>query len=224
MKRIILITLLSFYTCFSYAQGGSFGFQGGIGYGTAYKSKITPALEGYYLKKITPRLYIGGSMFFQRYSFVNTLIKDTSNLNYGDALSISQHSSYLFFCPKLDFGFGYHKYIHAALSFGPGLYMGGYQNTYQFQPFWTNTSGYSYGRDTVSYNTSYNIPKVIFKVGAGISERVPTYRYWNIILSQEFTYLPGYISKGTGAPNLKTGYISFQVGIMHKYPQVFVEY
>ena len=107
---------------------------------------------------------------------------------------------------------------------GRGCIWGGYQNTYQFQPFWTNTSGYSYGRDTVSYNTSYNIPKVIFKVGAGISERVPTYRYWNIILSQEFTYLPGYISKGTCAPNLKTGYISFQVGIMHKYPQVFVEY
>jgi hypothetical protein len=204
-----------------------FGFQAGIGYGTAYKSKITPALEGYYLKKITPRLYIGGSVFFQRYSFLNTLIKDTTNLNYGNVLSISQRSSYLFFCPKIDFGFGYHKYIHANLSIGPGVYMGGNQYTYEYQPFWTNASGYSYGADTASTNTSYNIPKVIFRVGAGISERLPTYRYWNIILSQEFSYIPGYIGESNanlGTPALRTSYISFQVGIMHKYPQVFVEY
>src|ERR1700744_4099185 len=131
MKKIILITLSSFLAGLSYSQG-MFGFQAGIGYGTAYKATITPALEGYYLKKLTSRLYVGGSLFFQRYSFQNTLIKDTSNLNYGDLLSIRQKSSYLFFCPKIDFGFGYHKYIHANLSFGPGLYMGGTQYTYMY--------------------------------------------------------------------------------------------
>ncbi len=223
MKRIILITLLSIVTVISYAQGGGmYGFQTGIGYGTAYKPKITPALEGYYLKKISPRLYIGASLFFQKYSFLNTIIKDTANLNYGEVLSVGQRSSYLFFCPKIDFGFGYHKYIHADISFGPGLYLGGNQYTNQFQPYWTTTSGYSYGADTVSYNTTYNIPKVLFRVGAGISERLPTHGYWNIVFSQEFSYLPGYVSHGS--PNLSIGYISFQVGVMHKYPMVFVEY
>jgi hypothetical protein len=222
MKKIALGTILSLFTgVVSYGQG-MFGAQAGIGDGTAYKPKITPAVEAYYLQQIFPRIYIGGTFFFQKYSFTNTLIKDTSNLNYGDVISIRQKSSYLFFCPKIDFGFGFHKYIHASLSFGPGLYMGGNQYTYQFQPFWTNTYGVSYGKDTVSTNTSYNIPKVIYRVAAGISERIPTHRYWNIMLSQEFTFLPGYISHGT--PNMNTGYFCFQVGIMHKYPMKFVEY
>ena len=224
MKKIIPAILLSFCCIASYAQGGMYGFEGGLGYGTAYKSHITPAVEGYYLKKLSPRWYAGGSIFLQRYSFVNTLIKDTANLAYGDVLSIGQKSTYLFFCPRINFGFGYHKYILASLSFGPGLYMGGNQSTYQYQPFWTNTSGNAYGADTASVNTTYNIPKVIFRVGLGISERLPTYGYWNIILSQEFTFLPGYISKGADSPSMSTGYISFTVGVMHKYPQVFVEY
>lgn len=221
MKRIFLIAVFSFFAVGSFAQG-MFGAQAGLGYGTAYKSKITPAFEGYYLQQIFPRIYIGGSVFFQRYSFKNTLISDTSNLAYGDVISIHQQSSYLFLCPKIDFGFGFHKYIHATLAFGPGLYLGGNQYTYAFQPFWTNTSGISYGKDTISTNTSYNIPKVVYRVAIGISERIPTHRYWNIMLSQEFSFLPGYISHGD--PKMSTGYFSFQVGIMHKYPMKFIEY
>ena len=227
MKRVILSSFLVALLCLfaapvSFAQGGMYGFQAGIGYGTAYKSKITPAIEGYYLKRLTPRISIGGSIFFQKYSFQNTLIKDTSNINYGDVMSINQKSAYLFFCPKLDFGFGYRKYIHASLAGGPGVYMGGKQSTNEFQPFWTTATGNNFGSDTISYNTTYNIPKVIFRTALGISERLPTYHYWNIIFSQEYSYIPGDISKGN--PALSTGYFSFQVGIMHDYPQVFVEY
>ena len=221
MKRTFLIAVFSLFAVGSFAQG-MFGAQAGLGYGTAYKSRITPAVEGYYLQQIFPRIYIGGSLFFQRYSFKNTLISDTSNLAYGDVISIHQQSSYLFLCPKIDLGIGFHKYIHATLAFGPGLYLGGNQYTYAFQPFWTNTSGISYGKDTISTNTSYNIPKVVYRVAVGISERIPTHRYWNIMLSQEFSFLPGYISHGD--PKMSTGYFSFQVGIMHKYPMKFIEY
>ncbi len=221
MKSGALVVLFCIITTTSFSQG-MFGFQAGIGKSTSYTPNKTLAAEGYYLYKVTPHFHVGASLSFQRYSFLNTLVKDTANLSYGELLSISQRSSYLFFCPKVDFGFGYHKYVRLGISFGPGLYMGGNQYYYQYQPYWTNTSGYSFGRDTVSTNTSYNIPQVIFRVGVGLSERIPTFRYWNIILSEEYTYLPGYISRGT--PNLNTGYISFMVGIMHKYPQVFVEY
>lgn len=221
MKSGALVVLFCLVTTTSFSQG-MFGFQAGIGRGTAYTPNKTLAVEGYYLYKVTPHFHMGASLFFQRYSFLNTLVKDTANLNYGEVLSIRQRSSYLFFCPILDIGFGYHKYVRAAISFGPGLYVGGNQYYNQFQPAWINTAGYSYGRDTVSYNTTYNIPQVLFRVGLGLSERIPTYRYWNITLSEEFTYLPRYISNG--APKLSTGYISFMVGIMHKYPQVFVEY
>ena len=221
MKRIFLIAVFSLFAFGSFGQG-MFGAQAGLGYGTAYKSKITPAFEGYYLQQIFPRIYIGGSIFYQRYSFKNTLISDTNNLAYGDVISINQRSSYLFLCPKIDLGIGFHRYVHLSLAFGPGLYLGGNQYTYAFQPFWTNTSGVSYGKDTVSNNTSYNIPKVVYRVALGVSERIPTHRYWNIMLSQEFSFLPGYISHGD--PKMSTGYFSFQVGIMHKYPMKFIEY
>ena len=148
MKRIFLVAALSFFALSSFGQG-MFGVQAGLGHGTAYKSKTTAAFEAYYLQHIFPRVYIGGTFMMQRYSFNNTLINDTLNLAYGDAINVRQKSSYLFACPKIDFGFGYHKYIHATLAFGPGLYLGGNQTTYQFQPYWTNTSGVSYGKDTV---------------------------------------------------------------------------
>ena len=222
MKRTVLITLLSFVTVCSYAQGGMYGFLGGVGYSTGYQSKITPAFEAYYLKKLTHRFSVGGSLFFQKYSFKNTLIKDAGNLQFGDVLNISQKSSYLFFCPKIDFGIGYRKYVHAHVAFGPGVYMGGRQYTSEYQPYWTASNGSNYGADTTAYNTSYNIPKVIFRTAIGLSERLPTYRYWNILLSEEFSYLPGDISRGN--PAMHTAYLSFGVGIMHSYPQVLVEY
>lgn len=222
MKRIILVAVLSSFVSFVSFSQGMFGCQAGLGFGTAYKAKKTLATEGYYLQQIFPRIYMGGSIFYQRYSFQNTIINDTFNLHYGDIISVNQKSAYLFLCPKIDMGFGFHKYIHASIAFGPGLFLGGNQYTNQFQPFWTNTSGVNYGRDTIATNTTYNIPKVIYRVAVGISERIPTHRYWNIMLSQEFSYLPGYISHGD--PKMSTGYFSFQVGIMHKYPMKFVEY
>jgi hypothetical protein len=87
-------------------------------------------------------------------------------------------------------------------------------------PFWTPPGGTPYGADTVAVNTSYNIPGVILRYGVGITERIPTHRYWNITLTQEFGFLPGSLSKGTP---LKTPGILFQVGVMHKYPLVRVE-
>ena len=90
MKKISLVIILSLFSGFVSFSQGMFGAQAGIGDGTAYKPKLTPAVEAYYLQQIFPRIYIGGTFFFQRYSFTNTLIKDTSNLNYGDVISIRQ--------------------------------------------------------------------------------------------------------------------------------------
>jgi len=59
------------------------------------------------------------------------------------------------------------------LSFGPGFFMGGKQYTNTNLPFWT-AGGTPFGADTVAVNTSYNIPSVIYKGTAGISERTIT--------------------------------------------------
>jgi hypothetical protein len=198
-----------------------YGFYGGIGYPTAYKGYMTPTLEGYFLKKIMEDIYAGGSLSFQRYSFLNDLGKDINNVRYGDLLSIRHRSSYLFLRPKIDVGIGYRQYVHVNLAAGPGFLIGGSQHYNQFEPFWSAATG-PYGKDTVSFNVSYNIPKMIMRYTLGISERIPTHRYWNIMLSQEFSYIPTGFS--TGGQEIHTGYICFTIGIMHKYPQAFVEY
>jgi len=219
MKRIILVTALLFACMPSFSQG-MYGFQGGLGYNTAYKSYITPAFEGYCLHKIIYRVYAGGDLFFQRYSMLNTL-KTGGPVNYGDIISIRQKTSYAFISAKVDYGIGYRKYLHVNLSFGPGFLLGGNQFTNTHLPFWT-AGGTPFGADTTAVNTSYNIPAVIYRGALGVSERIPTNGYWNITLSQEFSYIPGNMSKN--GPPINTSYISFQIGIMHKYPLVFVEY
>ena len=219
MKRIILSILFPATTFCSFAQG-MFGLQAGMGTVTAYKPYYTPSFEGYYLAKLTPHVYLGGAVSVQRYSFLYDLDKG-SNISYGDVLTIRQKSSYIFFTPKIDCGVGYYKYVHFTFSFGPGVFMTGAKTTGNYEPLISPTGGFS-GGDTLYYNAKYNMRTVIFRYAFGIMERIPTRGYWNITLSQEFSYLPGKLNYP--GIDLMANYILFSVGIMHKYPLMKVEY
>lgn len=220
MKRYLSAVLLFCVSTCSYAQG-MFGAHAGLGYTSGYQSSITPAIEAYYLHKITHRIYAGGALFLQRYAL--TAAQTTNSpIAYGDIIAIRQKSSFLFIDPKIDYGIGYRKFIHVFATFGPGIFMGGRQWSDTHKPYWTPPGGVPFGADTIAVNTTYNIPSVVMRFGFGVMERIPTHRYWNITLSQEVGFMPGGISKGN--PALQTPYISFQVGVMHKYPHVFVEY
>jgi hypothetical protein len=218
MKRIILVMLLYCFTMHSYAQG-MYGFEGGIGKALSYKSYYTPAFTGYYLLKISRTIYFGGALNFQRYSFLDNL--HPSSPAVGDVISIRQKSSYLFFSPKLDLGIGYYKYFHVHLLYGVGVYTGGQQATGKYEPALITTSGNPYGQDTATFNTTFNIPTLIFNYGIGISERIPTHGYFSVVLSQDFSVIPGKLSKG--GTNLNTNYFSFTIGVTHKYPMVALE-
>ncbi|MFI5196376.1 MAG: hypothetical protein ACHQD8_04740 [Chitinophagales bacterium] len=220
MKKIIFVILLSFFSASSFSQG-MYGFGLGLGYTTSYHSYITPAFEGYYLWKLTPHIYAGGSLFLQRYSFLYDMKVDPAHVNYYDIISIRQKSSYLFFSPKIDFGIGYRKYVHISLSGGIGVIMAGKQWSNEYAPLLA-TAGGNIGADTSAVNTSYNIPRVIYRAGLGVSERIPTYGFFNVMLSLEFSYLPANLNNTS--PNFYTNYLSFTVGLMHKYPQVIKEY
>lgn len=220
MKRLLLFILLVLCCNLADAQG-MFGAQAGVGFATAYKGKLTPTIEAYYLHRINHRLYAGAAVALQKFSMQNDL-NTGSTVAYGDVLSIRQKSTYTFISPKIDYGIGYRKYLHVHLSFGLGLHTGGRQWSNTHQPYWTPPGGTPYGADTVAVNTTYNIPGVIRRIGFGVSERIPTHGYWNIMLSQEFGYMPGNISNSN--PAMQTHYFCFQVGIMHKYPHVYVEY
>jgi len=219
MKRNILLGVLLFFSVHSFSQG-KYGFEAGAGYTPFKKSYITPTIKGYYLARLSHTFYGGGELSFQRFSLLDNLNPPASGLAFGDVVRIRQTSSYLFFTPKIEMGIGFRKHVFANFLMGPGIYLGGSQWTHQYEPFWTTASG-SYGADTSTANTTYNIPNIIFRIGGGFTERIPTFRYWNIVISEEFSYMPGNLSKQS--PGFKTNYFSLTVGLMHKYPQVAME-
>jgi hypothetical protein len=221
MRRVILVVLLSFCSIPSFSQSGMYGANVGLGYTTSYRSHITGTIEGYHLWRLTQHIYAGGSLSVQRYSFVDEIKPDASTINYGDLISIRQYCSYLFFSPKIDFGIGYRNRVHITLAAGAGVLLSGRQWYNEYVPFVATPSG-SYGADTSVVNTSYNIPSVIYRAGVGVSERIPTHGFFNILLSQELSIIPNNLSHH--GPALNTSYISFTVGFTHKYPQVYSKY
>lgn len=219
MKRLLSLLLPMLLCAAAYGQG-MFGASAGLGIPTGFKNKNTLTGEVYYLHKITQRLYIGATAMYQRYSLMQNF--DVQTNNYGDILDVRQKSTYIYLSPKADFGIGYRKYLHVFASAGIGFYAGGKQYSDTHVPYWTPPGGVPYGSDTIGVNTSYNIPSVLPRFGFGFMERIPTHRYWHITLMQEFSLLAGNASEGN--PPMKINYISFGIGIMHKYPMVRVDY
>ena len=220
MKPIILIAFISFTTLPSFSQG-MYGFEGGAGKATIKKSYITPEFSGYCLMKLSRSFYLGGALSYEYYSFLHNYNPAAASLVYGDVISIRQKSSYLFLTPKIDFGIGYRKHYHAWFSFGPGIFLGGRQLTSKYDTYQT-TPPVTTAYDTTGSYTTNNLPMLISRYTLGFSRRISTSRYWNIMFSGEYSYLP--TSFAIHGPHLKTNYFCFTVGIMHKYPMVWVEY
>ena len=216
--RIILFAFLLALGDSATAQG-MFGFMGGAGYAhgrDGYKGHVTPTFEGYYLGKLSRHFYAGGSISFQRYYLVKDMGVNVVTAGFGQPISIRQESNYLYLCAKADIGIGYRNLFHVLLAVGPGLNTGGQQFTTQKMPL-SHWGGYL----LYDFETSYNITNVVARATMGISERIPTHRYWNIMLSQEFTWTPTSLTKQ--GENSNTNYFACTVGIMHKYPHVRVQ-
>jgi hypothetical protein len=221
MQRALLCLFLFFYALPSFSQG-MYGFEAGVGKTTSYKSYLTPELEAYLLTNVNRSLDLGGSVSYQRYSFRYASNISPAAVNYGDVINVRLKSSFIFFCPRADIGIGYHKYLHLILSLGGGIHAGGSEWTNRYEQIFTLPAATTFRSDTAGFNTSYNSPTFAFRYAAGLSERLPARGNWNIVLSQEFGYLPGSLDRKL--PNLTTNYVSFTVGIMHKNGPVEVEY
>lgn len=216
LRNVIIIVLL--ISTFSCTAQGMFGAEAGLGKATTAKSYITPAFKGYYLTKLSRSFYVGGTINFERYSFLEKY--NTGSIQYGDVISIRNKSSFVFFSPTIDWGLGYRKYVHIHFAMGAGLLAGGRQVTNMYEPYSTVAPVYT-AADTTGLSTSYNLPVLASRFALGVSERIHTSGYWNIMLTQEFSYVPTNLT--THGPNLKTNYIAFTIGIMHKYPMVLIE-
>ncbi len=217
MKRIAAAILFCLCSQYSFAQG-SYGFGMGIGSCTAPKARITPAFEGYHLWKLSARWYAGIHTSLERYSFLYEI--NPAFPNYGDAINIRQKSSFLYLTPRLDFGLGYRRHLHISLLAGPGVVMSAGQTTNTYEPL-LRTPTANIGADTVGFRTSYNVPRIVYKAGVHITERISTHGYFNIALTQQVHYLFSELAKNV--PSVSPIYFCFTVGLVHKYPQVWRE-
>ncbi|MCW3123755.1 MAG: hypothetical protein JWQ38_3247 [Flavipsychrobacter sp.] len=216
MKRIALAFVFSLIAHHSFSQG-MYGVEVGLGKAMSYKADFTPRLEGFLMKAVGRHVQVGGALAFERYSFLYGTGITADNGVPGDILYIKQKSTYTYFLPKIDVGFGYRQYIHAGASAGAGIFTSGSQVTNKIDPFPTpGVPGY-----VADHTTTNNIPTFMFRYGMSISERIPTKGFFNVVLSQQF----GHLTKSFyTTPDLRTNYFVFSVGIMHNYNQVLVEY
>lgn len=220
MKIAALVAVAALISMQAFSQG-MYGFEGGFGRATAGKSYATPVFTGYVLGKLTRSFYVGGAVSYQQYSFRYNYNRTAASLTDGDIISIRNQSSYVIFSPKVDFGIGYRKYFHLHTTFGLGLLAEGYQlaNTYGT---YAAAPPVSIGHDTTAVYTSHNLPVLVSRYTLGASWRIPTLRYWNIVVSGEYAIIPTNLT--IHGPSLRTNFYCFTVGISHKYPMTFVEY
>jgi hypothetical protein len=220
MKLFTLVVAVLTLTQPVFSQG-MFGAEAGFGKATVSKSYLTPAIEGYYFRKLSRTFYFGVTASYERYSFLDKYSGSAVTPANDPIISIRQKSGYVFLSPTIDVGLGYRKYIHVRTSFGAGLLANGRQLTNVSLPYVAPPPRYT-GYDTITQYTSYNIPVLVSRYTLGLTERIPTDGYWNIVVSQEYCYIPTNLNNY--GPNLKTNYFALTVGIMHKYPMAFVEY
>jgi hypothetical protein len=220
MKITALAFAAALISLQSFSQG-MYGFEGGLGRATAGKSYTTPVFTGYVLGKLTRSFYVGVAVSYQQYSFRYSYNHSAASLTDGDIISIRNKSSYVIFSPKLDFGIGYRKYFHLHTTFGLGLLAEGCQvsNTYGT---YAAAPPVSTGHDTMAVYSTHNLPTLLSRYTIGVTWRIPTLRYWNIVVGGEYAYIPTNLS--THGPGLRTNFYCFTVGISHKYPMTFVEY
>jgi hypothetical protein len=219
MKKAILIIFLFFFTVTGEAQS-MYGIKAGMGSAINVKSDMTPSIGAEYLVSPFRHIYVGGSVFFENYSFTRT---DNLQEQFGGpGYIITQNSGYIFIAPKIDMGIGCNEYVHGFITGGPGFLKSG-QQTNEINPLESATSGTYNGQYNFTGNTSNNITATIFRISGGFTEHIPILPEWDIIISQEYCILPSWLSNnklgalGDNTMDIKSNYFLIQVGIIQKH-------
>ena len=219
MKPILLILLFSFVSANAHGQA-IFALAGGIGQSTSSQTRLdrnAPTFSADYLQTVKTHVYIGCSLFYEHYSFIN----NPDGYNTGETDWVKQESGYLFFTPKVDIGFGKEQNFHLFFSSGPGVLLSGSQATSSYSMINYNSSNYyNYPPVYDTINTSNHINKWVFRISAGVTEYIHLPGGWDILLSEQFGFMPSFFSKDTNEqnttvpfPGFRTDYLSVQLGI-----------
>jgi len=220
MNAKLLLGVILTISLFQAKGQGIYALETGTGQVTSYNSYHTPAFEASVVKMVLPHISVGAAVDWRFYSFVYSDPSVTYvDPNYGTLLTINHHSSYLFLSPIVDLSIGENQYIHLNFNIGPGIYLGGKENTL----YETNAlPGYP---EFNNVNTSANNNKIVYQYSYGMSEYIPTKGFWSIKLSQQFGTLGRELNSNHNfAPVLSPGFFAFTVGIAHYYKPIYIKY
>jgi hypothetical protein len=221
MKRFILSALLLAGTGAAFAQN-RVGLELGAGMPliiqnvNSVNTDIVFSANTYYLRKISHHWYLGGRAFFEQYSFqYNSTTSDGAGGVYGTGLV--HKSSYLNFGPMIDFGVGRHReYLHFYASASVGFNLNAAQQEHRYYVASQNP-GLEYDTHT---DTHLSVNTAEFRFGMGIKQHFPIAKMWQITFNEGYSFMPfGELSQpdGVNQKNLHPGYLTFQIGLMHKF-------
>lgn len=232
MLRTLFINAILLYGGCCYAQP-YLGIQGGAGFVTAFTDPVTvtPQIDVLALGRVSARIYLGGTLGLQQYSFSKELVTpQRAYKTLGTTiLNFEQKSTYFFISPRVSWKLSKRSGTYCYLGVGPGFLINGRQsvNSYYYD---IHVANHLFSHNlweterTSNENTSANLNKLVLRTQIGFTESIMQFAKCVITLYQEFNYTPNYVSTGflKGYNNwrslrLAPCYISAGIGVNYKY-------
>ncbi|MCW3123754.1 MAG: hypothetical protein JWQ38_3246 [Flavipsychrobacter sp.] len=223
MKRITLIAFLSFIAMQGFAQKKTiFGLYGGGGLGTTYNYNVAISGGLDFIKVYSTHAGIGANLFYQTYGLYYDNEAYGAKGGGGNAgVQLLNQSSYVFLCPKFDYGIGRNQGVHFYVNAGVGFNMGGTEELRK----WDKGFGAGLGNYDSTIVTTTNITKMLLRVGTGFTEYFRTGKHWCFTVTEDFGFIGQNLSSSSDYLNpsrteysprsLRPAYISLQIGISH---------
>jgi hypothetical protein len=162
-----------------------------------------------YLKKINHNLYLGGKIYHAEYAFTYKA-QDTTWSSI-----VSHSSSYLFIAPIVDYTIDKWQILHVFVSASYGFLTDAAQTT---------TVGYAGGGPSpAAYASDGEINRRLWKFDIGFTEHIRWDDYWHITITETYGFMQDrltsldYLSYNSESADVKPGYWSITIGLMHKY-------
>lgn len=223
MARVSALILLSFFAYRAHAQI-ILGCLGGISMSANRSARTEPVFEALALKKLHTNISYGCSAIFQKYFY--TFNFNDSFPHKGSVISVADKYSFVFILPEIDFGIGRRKYIHLNFCLGPGIIVANKKWTSKYSAIYYSTSGTILSKEITTTYTSDRPNGAKVRFGVGFSEFLPVKKRIEVIFSQKFNLLPDgytYYNDRGAIRYLTANYLSFSIGIVHKYAKKPVE-
>jgi hypothetical protein len=225
MKRISLITFLSFFFMPAFSQTSTFiGVYGGGGLTTTYNYDIALSGGVDFIKGLSHngRIGLGFNAFYQTISMAydNEAYREKNGIGNAGVMLLNQ-SSFIVFAPKFDYGIGKKQNIHFYVNAGIAYNMSGTETMRK----WDKSNGAGLGNYDSVINTTPNINKMGLHVGIGFTEYLYTSKHWRFTVTEDFGFINKSLSTTSDFDNpsrtpfsphdLKPGCFSLQIGLMH---------